>query len=108
MCKSKDDIENFVNATLLASELDMTYKYDNTIDDILSKDQTAIQKTKTRNDSLNPILNCMEFLIEHEFIRTQLNEQTNEINYVPTRLGQACLGMLLKDNKYFFFIFLVE
>lgn len=109
VCTSKSDIENFVNSSLLASEMEVKFKYDDNITAKFLKNPKMLssenmrtlrsQNTKAENDdSSSPISKCMEFLIEYEFIRLQFNEQTNEINYVPTRLGQACLGMYLKRS----------
>lgn len=78
MATSKEDIDNFVNCTLLSAQK-----------------QLATQEKEKSHDESNDdayIGGALDFLIEYEFIRLQKNEETQEEHYVATRLGQACLG----------------
>lgn len=74
---TKDDIESFVNCTLLSAEK-----------------QLSVQgKDKSKLDEGYFITDALDFLIEYEFVRLQVDSETNRESYVATRLGQACLGM---------------
>ncbi|XP_037904628.1 DNA polymerase theta [Hermetia illucens] len=77
IANTKDDVHNFLECTLLHIQ--------NSHDSKLDKEKDPL------NDSL-------QFLIEYEFIRLQMNEETKEMNYVPTRLGMACLSSSLPPN----------
>ncbi|XP_065358466.1 DNA polymerase theta [Calliphora vicina] len=75
---SKEDIENFVNCTLLSAQKKLS---------IQEKEQS--QHESTDSDFIS---GALDFLIEYEFIRLQNNEETQEQHYVATRLGSACLA----------------
>lgn len=75
---SKEDIENFVNCTLLSTQKQLA---------IQEKEQSQDESTDSEY-----ISGALDFLIEYEFIRLQNNEETQEQHYVATRLGSACLG----------------
>ncbi|TMW41572.1 hypothetical protein DOY81_013349, partial [Sarcophaga bullata] len=75
---SKEDIDSFVNCTLLSAQKQLE-----TQDKEQNQDKTFDQEY---------IGNALDFLIEYEFIRLQNNEETQEQYYVATRLGQACLA----------------
>ncbi|XP_037810645.1 DNA polymerase theta isoform X2 [Lucilia sericata] len=75
---SKEDIDNFVNCTLLSAQK-----------------QLATQEKEQSQDECSDseyIGGALDFLIEYEFIRLQKNEETQEEHYVATRLGHACLA----------------
>lgn len=77
---TKEDIDNFVNCTLLSAQKQLESQNQKSTQD---QDETLDQGC---------IGSALDFLIEYEFIRLQNNEETQEQNYVATRLGQACLG----------------
>lgn len=109
VCTTIRGLKLFVNATLLASEKEKPFTYDDEKEliNVAAKNQSASHsgilppKTNHSNETTadyseqNPIAACMQFLITYEFVRLQLNDETNEMNYVPTRLGRACLGKKL-------------
>ncbi|XP_011187693.2 DNA polymerase theta isoform X1 [Zeugodacus cucurbitae] len=73
---TKDDIESFVNCTLLSAE----------------KQLSEQGKDKSTDDEAHFIKDALDFLIEYEFVRLQVDNETNRESYVATRLGQACLA----------------
>ncbi|KAI8130699.1 DNA polymerase theta [Lucilia cuprina] len=75
---SKEDIDNFVNCTLLSAQKQLENQ---------EKEQSQDECTDSEY-----IGGALDFLIEYEFIRLQKNEETQEEHYVATRLGQACLA----------------
>lgn len=91
MAVTKCDLEAFIKSTLLYSETNFEIKY-------FARDSSTERGRKTRikhtptNDTGDPIEECMIFLEEYEFIRLQFNEETQEMSYIATRLGHACLG----------------
>lgn len=95
MAKTSTDLEQFANCTLLASEHDICFAYDGSV----RNRSQIVSKSLVAND--DPISNCMEFLIKYEFIRLQLNEETNEMNFMATRLGAACLNSSMPPGDGF-------
>ncbi|XP_011203461.2 DNA polymerase theta isoform X1 [Bactrocera dorsalis] len=73
---TKEDIESFVNCTLLSAE----------------KQLSEQGKDKSKDDEEHFITDALDFLIEYEFVRLQVDSETNRESYVATRLGQACLA----------------
>lgn len=55
-----------------------------------AQDQVSLESS-----SSNIVLDCIEFLIEYEFIRVHVDEEDPEkqAHFIASRLGQACLGM---------------
>lgn len=73
---SKEDLDNFVNCTLLS----------------VQKQKQEKEQTTTTTIDIEYIGEVLDFLIEYEFIRVQTNDETQKQHYVATRLGNACLG----------------
>lgn len=100
---TKADLEQFAKCTMLASDRNISFVYEEA--DVLAianssakpKDSTAL----LNDQSLDPIADCMTFLIRYEFVRLQLNEDTSEMNYMATRLGTACLASSMPPNDGF-------
>lgn len=107
VCTTVRGLEQFVNATLLASEQEQPFRYEaknelanksvknqslSNLENLASKSNDQPSEQTANDSDRNPIAACMQFLIAYEFVRLQLNDETNEMNYVPTRLGRACLG----------------
>ena len=106
VANTKKDLECFTNSTLLAMEKSFNFDYFHRKDSMtisgkkskLKKLDLTIQDSQEEMDDdeavqvQDPIANCMQFLINYEFIRQQMNEDTHEMNYIATRLGNACLG----------------
>ncbi|GBP01613.1 DNA polymerase theta, partial [Eumeta japonica] len=74
---SKEDINNFVNCTLLCVQNQLMAEENN---------QQEIAADEYIGGALN-------FLIEYEFVRLQNDENTQEQYYVATQLGNACLEL---------------
>lgn len=78
VASSKEDIDNFVNCTLLSAQKRMSNK----------------DNESNGNEMGEEYIGCaLDFLVEYEFIRLQINEESKEQHYVATRLGMACLGI---------------
>ncbi|XP_053947271.1 DNA polymerase theta isoform X1 [Anastrepha ludens] len=73
---SKEDIDNFIKCTLLWAE----------------KQLSEQGKDKSESDDGLFITDAIDFLIEYEFVRLQVDSETNRENFLATRLGQACLA----------------
>lgn len=99
MANTKRDLEIFLKSTLLYSEKQFSINFDDENANLSGRKTRSgrpIKPDTSKDDSAaNPIGQCMHFLEEYEFIRLQYNDETQEMNYVPTRLGHACLGTLL-------------
>ncbi|XP_036672671.3 DNA polymerase theta [Drosophila suzukii] len=76
VASTKQDIDCFVNCTLLSAQKAMQ-----------AKDQPQEEDSESQyiNDAL-------DFLVEYEFVRLQSDEEEETISYVATRLGAACLA----------------
>lgn len=93
MASTKTDLEAFCDCTLLSTEKQIKFKCEfvdkvvasSGVNDILSQEDNEDYES-------DPIGTCIRFLWKHEFIRTQMNDANNEINFISTRLGNACLG----------------
>ncbi|CAO1305584.1 unnamed protein product [Diamesa hyperborea] len=64
---------------------------------------TLIPLASSENEN-DPITSCMLFLLEFEFIRLHIDETTDELKFIATRLGLACLSssMAPKDGFLLF------
>lgn len=106
MATTKNELEAFIKCTLLFSEgkFDVKYFENENITAYMRRTRSGkvLKSSQTENSdknngeksNLDPIAGCMQFLEEYEFIRIHFNEDTHELNYVATRLGHACLGLL--------------
>lgn len=113
MAKTVTDLEQFTNCTLLASEHGICFKYDTNINSfsantrqnksqsVQNAKNSSIHDTTNGDNEFDPISSCMQFLIKYEFIRMQLNEDTNEMNFMATRLGTACLASSMPPGDGF-------
>ena len=61
----------------------------------LEKQEQSDSINEDTHNAESYIHDALNFLIEFEFVRLQMNEETSEQNYMATRLGMACLGMFL-------------
>ncbi|KAH8382703.1 hypothetical protein KR009_004872 [Drosophila setifemur] len=75
VASSRQDIDNFVNCTLLSAQ----------------KSFSKPPPEEEDSDS-NYISDALDFLVEYEFIRLQTDEEAETSSYVATRLGAACLA----------------
>lgn len=84
MAKDKNDLETFCGCTLLSTERQLHFRC------TLETDSESAMTND--DDGSDPIGRCVRFLLNKEFIRLQLNDETKENNCIATRLGNACLG----------------
>lgn len=68
--RTQDDVDKFVRCTLLNAQSNIEHKH-------------------------SSIKESLDFLKEYEFIRVQTDEESSEIYYTATRLGNACLSSSL-------------
>lgn len=106
VANTKSDLETFVNSTLFCQDNSMSFSYFQESDEILMASVGAKRKKKvgdfnTESKELDPIKSSMEFLLEYEFIRLHIDEDTKAIQFVPTRLGLACLSSSLPPKDGF-------
>lgn len=76
VANTKSDLESFVNSTLYCQQHSISFSY--------------FQDGSGATD--DPIKSAMTFLLTSEFIRELVDIETNEMKFVPTRLGLACLS----------------
>ncbi|XP_017084683.2 LOW QUALITY PROTEIN: DNA polymerase theta [Drosophila eugracilis] len=76
VASTKQDIDCFVNCTLLSAQKALEEKE---------------QPPEEDSDS-HYINDALDFLVEYEFVRLQTNEEMDTTAYVATRLGAACLA----------------
>lgn len=106
VANTKTDIESFVNSTLFCQQHSINFSYFH-IDDEELKSATAKMPKKQIKDinevaaDSDPIKSSMDFLLEYEFIRIHVDEEANEVQFVPTRLGLACLSSSLPPKDGF-------
>lgn len=101
LATAKSDVEQFVNCTLLATDRECVFEYREheiiaaaAVNRFQRNDnEDIVDAAKTDgNETTDPIAHCITFLIRFEFVRLQRSDETNEIVYVATRLGMACLA----------------
>lgn len=89
MAKDKNDLEAFCGCTLLSTERQLHFRCKT----LETDSQLAIKNdTPSGQDDEDPIGICLQFLLNKEFIRLQMNDQSKLNNCIATRLGKACLG----------------
>ena len=97
MASSKCDLEEFVNLSLFHQQNGEIFAYfkenDDEVKALLKSKKKWRRKEKSDDEDIekDPIKNSINFLVDYEFIRYQLNEETDELKFVPTSLGRACL-----------------
>ncbi|XP_017037902.1 DNA polymerase theta isoform X1 [Drosophila kikkawai] len=75
VASSRQDIDSFVNCTLLSAQKAL-----------------GAASAKEEDSEGNYISDALDFLVEYEFIRLQTDEEADTSSYVATRLGAACLA----------------
>ncbi|KAJ6647650.1 DNA polymerase theta, partial [Pseudolycoriella hygida] len=88
MATTKADLEAFCDCTLLSTEKHINFKCEILDNEFKCSSGNGSQEQDHGSD---PIGTCMRFLFKYEFIRFQMNENTKEMNFIATRLGNACL-----------------
>lgn len=97
VANTKGDLESFVNSTLFCQQHNMNFSY--FADDI----PMEVDKKEEKEDAIDadPIKTSMDFLLEYEFIRIHIDDEANEMKFVPTRLGLACLSSSMPPKDGF-------
>ncbi|XP_017041178.1 DNA polymerase theta [Drosophila ficusphila] len=76
VASTKEEIDCFVNCTLLSAQ----------------KALEAKEQTSDEDSDSHFISDALDFLVEYEFVRLQTDEETETTAYAATRLGAACLA----------------
>lgn len=107
------EIERFVQLTLYHQQEPINFSYFTENETMLKqkyrenltkgKSEQKIPLASSENEN-DPITSCMLFLLEFEFIRLHIDETTDELKFIATRLGLACLSssMAPKDGFLLF------
>ena len=105
---TRSELEDFVKCTLYHSEHQFEIKYFANILNEYKAQSHLKMKIKVATTELDEIEDtdlvgkCMRFLERYEFIRLQLDEETDEIKFLSTRLGYACLASSMPPSDGFF------
>lgn len=105
---TRHELEAFVKCTLYHSEHQFEIAYfDKVVEEYKSKSQkkkkpVSIDDDPDDNDNLDLIGKCMRYLEHYEFIRLQFDGDIQEIKFVATRLGYACLASSMPPSDGFF------
>lgn len=108
MATTRTELEEFVKCTLYHSEHKFEIEYFANILEEYKAQVRLKKKSKPIADELDEIEDtdlvgkCMRFLERYEFIRLQFDEETDEIKFVSTRLGYACLASSMPPSDGFF------
>lgn len=100
------DLETFVSSTLFCQQNEINFSYFETISEkstatVEGKSRKEPEETTAENNENDPIKGSMDFLLEYEFIRLHVDDETKELQVVPTRLGLACLSSSLPPKDGF-------
>lgn len=108
MATTRSELETFVKCTLFHSEHQFEIKYFENALEEYKKQTQAKRKPKSLEDDVDEaedfdlVGRCMRFLERYEFIRLQFDEETQELKFVSTRLGYACLASSMPPSDGFF------
>lgn len=114
VANTRDELELFLNQTLYCQEHEINFSFLKETSDeefksiIDKKSQKKVNDLNTRNEGgeksskeADPIRNSMNFLLEYDFIRLHSDDEMDEIKFVPTRLGIACLTSAMPPKDGF-------
>lgn len=111
MANTRSELEDYINQTFYCQGNKISFDYfsKNTDEDLKAFVNNKSQKKVNdlvgngkQNDETDPVKDSMNFLLEYDFIR--LHHSDEEIKFVPTRLGIACLSSAMppKDGIFLF------
>lgn len=109
VANTKDELKLFINQTLYCQEHNLDFNF---FQNALNDDLMAFVDGKSQKKNINdlnkkedkendPIKNSMNFLLEYDFIRLHSDDEIEEIKFVPTRLGVACLSSSMPPKDGF-------
>lgn len=108
MANTREDLEIYVNHTLYCQRNEISFEYLKKTSSEEFKAVVKMNSQKKVNDlfsnketELDPIKNSINFLLEYEFIRLHQSNDGDDIKFVPTRLGLACLTSSLSPREGF-------
>lgn len=100
VASTKNELETFVNSTLFCQQRDINFSYFNSSDDNMKHKEPRKDINAAVPTSTDPIKSTMDFLLDYEFIRLHHDDDEN-LKFVPTRLGMACLSSSLPPKDGF-------
>lgn len=107
---TRSQLEAFVKCTLFHAEHQFGIEYfDQILEEYKSNPTRKRLKSRSNDDTHDAIDatdsdlvgNCMRFLERFEFIRIQFDDEINELKFVSTRLGYACLASSMSPTDGF-------
>lgn len=111
MAVSREDLEQFTNATLLATERGVPFSCATAADALgdsrrrrRSRNSSTMDSEAAEDDDSDPIAMCLRFLLRYEFVRLQTPDDgagEGESLFVATRLGMACLASSMPPGDGF-------
>ena len=106
VANSKQDLETFVSSTLFCQQNKINFSYFETINEEFvattnDKSEKKPDNATAESNENDPIKTSMDFLLEYEFIRLHVDDETKKLQFVPTRLGLACLSSSLPPKDGF-------
>lgn len=105
---NRTELEEFVKCTLYHSEHKFEIKYFTSILEEVKSQTQSKRKAKLSTAEIDEIEDtdlvgkCMRFLERYEFILLQYDEEIDEVKFVATRLGYACLASSMPPSDGFF------
>lgn len=105
---TQTELEAFVKCTLYHSEHQFEIQYfDNILEEYRANPKMKRKPPQSGDkpdniDDLDLIGKCMRYLEHYEFIRLQFDEEIQELKFVSTRLGYACLASSMPPSDGFF------
>lgn len=107
---TRSELEAFVKCTLFHSEHQFEIKYfDQIMEEYKANPARVKKKFKSVDDTFTNDANdtdfvgdCMRFLEIYEFIRLQFDDEIEELKFVSTRLGYACLSSSMSPTEGIF------
>lgn len=101
----REDLESFVNSTLFCQQNEMNMSFfKSDAPELANNNQEKRSVNDINKENTNgkdPIKASMEFLLEYEFIRIHVDDESGLSKFVPTRLGLACLSSAIQPKDGF-------
>ncbi|CRL08644.1 CLUMA_CG021390, isoform A [Clunio marinus] len=102
VANTKVDLEGFVKSTLYCQQHEIEFDwFQISNEDLKALINVKISSENETETDTDPIRSSMNFLLEYEFIRIHANDDNNDVQFVPTRLGLACLSSSLPPKDGF-------
>jgi DNA polymerase theta len=108
VASTMEDLECFINSTLFCQQHGIVFNYSELKNDELniSQQETSNHEVKLKfaqesKEFQDQIKASIDFLLEFEFIRHFQDTKEDQLRFVPTRLGLACLSSSISPKEGF-------